>query len=165
MNVASSTAANGRVYLKFDLTACQPGIANTAIVRLATLRLFASTLPTDCRTYDIFSATSSWSEGTITWNSQPFGTALNNPPAGSRSTSFTLGSNGSCQFQNESGSLTATLTSDVQSFISASTANLGWMMRDDAEDSTVSEIGTLTAKEAGVIAEAPQLIVTYVVVS
>lgn len=164
LNVRSNTVGNERAYLKFDLTACQPVIAYGAIVRLATLRLFVSKLPTHCRTYDIFSATSSWSEGTITWNNQPFGTALNNPPAGSGSTSFTLGAHGSCQFQNEPASLTATLSSDVQSFVSGSTTNLGWMMRDDAEDSTGSEIGTFTAKDAGVIAEAPQLTVTYVVV-
>ena len=54
LTVSSGTAINQRIYLKFDLTGCSPAIPATAIVRLATLRLYTTAVPAACRTMDIF---------------------------------------------------------------------------------------------------------------
>ena len=54
LTVSSASAANQRTYLRFDLTRCSPAIPATAIIRLATLRLFVSALPAVCRTVDLF---------------------------------------------------------------------------------------------------------------
>ena len=164
LGVESGSGVNGRTYIRFDLTACSPLIPASAIVRLASLRLFVTALATSCRTYDLFSTTSSWSETVVTWNNQPFGTALNNPPTGSRSTSFNIGSPAGCQNRTNNTYLSATLTSNVQSFVAGSTSNFGWMLRDDAENAASTVFSTFSSKDAGVAAQAPQLIVTYVTV-
>lgn len=164
LSIRSGTGSNRRTYISFDLTACMPGIPSSATVRLASLRLFVTALPVVCRTYDVFSATSVWSEGTITWNNQPFGTSLNNPPTASRSTSFDIGSAGGCQNAANNAYLSATLTSAVQSFVTGGTSNFGWMLRDDTENAGAVATSTFSSKDAGIIAQAPQLVVTYVAV-
>ncbi len=79
LTVSSAASANQRTYLSFDLASCAPAIPASATVRGAVLRLFSTALPAVCRTVDIFRVTAAWTETVVTWNSQPFGTAINNP--------------------------------------------------------------------------------------
>jgi hypothetical protein len=163
--VSSGTAINQRIYLKFDLTACNPAIPASAIVRLATLRLYMTAVPAACRTLDIFKVTAAWTETAVTWNNQPFGTTINNPATGSRSGSFNVGSTAGCQNLAAGAYLVGgTLTTDVASFVSGASSNLGWMIRDDVEGSATTRTATFAAKELGTVAQEPQLVVTYVTV-
>src|SRR5438132_4592744 len=164
-NVSSGSAINQRAYLRFDLTTCSPAIPASAVVRLATLRLYLTAVPAACRTIDVFAATVSWTETGITWNNQPFGTAINNPPTASRSGSFTVGTPAGCQNLATGAYLVGgTVTSDVAAFVAGSVTNFGWMLRDDAEGSATTRTMTFSSKELATVGQAPQLVVTYVTV-
>jgi hypothetical protein len=165
-NVASATLANRRLYLSFDLAQCSPAIPSTAIVRLATLRLYVSGLPAICRTIDVFRVTAAWSESTITWNNQPFGTTLNNPAGTSATDAFNAGTPAGCENLTTSAYMVgANPTADVAAWVAGTATNNGWMLRDDVESSVTAFTQTFSAKNLGTLAQAPQLIVTYVVVS
>jgi hypothetical protein len=162
-DISSASAANQRLYARFDLAGCTPAIPATATVRLATLRLYASTLSSQCRTQDIFRVTSAWTESGVTWNNQPFGTTINNPAQAARTDSFDAGTPGGCE-NRVTGYLTgAIVTNDVAAFVSG-TSNYGWMIRDDSEGSNQTRTTTFSAKDLGTLAQAPQLVVSYVVV-
>ena len=161
LSTSSASAANQRVYLRFDLTACNPTIASTAVVRLATLRLYLSAIPAACRTLDVFRVTASWTEAAITWNNQPFGTTLNNPATASRSASLAVGTPLGCANQ-AAGYVSADVTTDLTAFVTGSASNFGWMIRDDVESSATVRTATFSAKDLGTISQVPQLVVTYV---
>ncbi len=164
-NVATATTANRRLYVYFDLARCSPAIPATATVRLATLRLYVSALPASCRTIDLFRVTASWSETTITWNNQPFGTTLNNPASASATDTFAAGTPAGCQNLSTGAYVVgANPTADVAAFVAGTATNNGWMLRDDVEGSTTTYTQTFSAKNLGTLAQAPQLIVTYVTV-
>jgi hypothetical protein len=162
MLVASGTGtANRRVYLRFDLTRCSPLIPSSATIKLATLRLFVTVLPTACRTYDIFDATATWTETAITWNTQPFGTTLNNPPTAQRTSSLNVGA-ATCQNQTANAYVTGwDVTVDVAAFVAGTVTNNGWMIRDDVENSATARTGTFSTKNANNVARGPQLVITY----
>jgi hypothetical protein len=164
-NVSSGSGINQRAYLRFDLTTCVPAIPSGAVVRLATLRLYLTGVPAACRTIDVYAATASWTETGITWNNQPFGSAINNPATGSRSGSFTVGTPAGCQNQATGTYLVGgTVTSDVAAFVAGSVTNFGWMLRDDTEGSFTTRTVTFSNKELATVGQAPQLVVTYVTV-
>ncbi len=161
--VSSGSGVNQRIYVKFDPTTCSPAIPATAIVRLATLRLYVTAVPAVCRTIDLFKVAASWTEIGITWNNQPFGATINNPASGSRSGSLTVGTPAGCQNQATGVYLTgATLTTDVASFVAGGSTNFGWMLRDDVEGSSPTRTVTFSARELGTVAQDPQLVVSYV---
>lgn len=163
--VTSSGAANRRVYVRFDLASCVPTIPAGATVRLATLRLYLSALPAVCRTLDIFRATAAWTETGLTWNNQPFGTTLNNPPTASRTDSYDAGTPVGCENRVAGAySVGAVVTADVAAFVAGSATNNGWMIRDDVEASGTARTVTASAKNLGTLAQVPQLVITYVAV-
>jgi hypothetical protein len=161
MNVRSNVLANRRIYIRFDLTACSPAIPSSASVKASTLRLYVTALPASCRTVDLFRVTASWTETGITWNNQPFGTSTNNPPSSQRTSAISIGA-AACQ--NSSTGVYVSgwdVSSDVQAFVSGRAANYGWMIRDDIEDAAISQSAAFSTKNANVVAQAPQLVVTY----
>ncbi|MBA3688165.1 MAG: DNRLRE domain-containing protein [Chloroflexi bacterium] len=162
LTVSSGNAVNQRVYLRFDLTVCSPAIPASAIVRLATLRLYMSAVPAACRTLNLFPVTAAWVETTLTWNNQPFGTTLNNPPTGSRTGTFNVGTPVGCQNQAAGYVAGGTVTADIANFVAGTATNFGWMIRDDTEGSATTRTATFTAKELGTVAQEPQLVITYV---
>ena len=162
LTVSSGAAVNQRIYLRFDLTVCSPAIPATATVRLATLRLYVTALPAVCRVLDLFPVTASWVETTLTWNNQPFGTTINNPPTGSRTGTFSVGTPAGCQNLAAGYVVGGTVTSDVASFVAGSVTNFGWMIRDDTEGSATTRTATFSAKELANVAQEPQLVITYV---
>jgi hypothetical protein len=161
VTVSSGNGVNQRTYLKFDLTVCSPAIPASAIVRLATLRLYMTAVPTGCRVLDLFPVTAAWVETALTWNNQPFGTTLNNPLTASRTGTFSVGTT-SCQNQAAGYVSGGTVTGDVASFVAGGSTNFGWMIRDDTEGASPSKTATFSAKELGTIAQEPQLVITYV---
>jgi hypothetical protein len=164
-NVASAASANRRLYVRFDLASCTPAIPASAIVRLATLRLYVTAIPATCRMVDLFRVTAAWTEAGITWNNQPFGATINNPASGSAADTFTIGIGAGCQNTTTGAYITGVnLTADVAAFVAGTATNFGWMLRDDAEGSITSYTQTYSAKDLGTLAQAPQLLVTYVAV-
>jgi len=162
-DIASGTGANRRLYLRFDLTQCSPAIAASAVVRLAPLRLYVTVLPAACRTVDIFRVTATWTESAITWNNQPFGTAINNPAGGSATDTFNAGTPAGCQNLTANSYITgAVVTGDVAAFVAGTATNFGWMLRDDVEGSSTLRTQTSSAKNLGTASQAPQLVITYV---
>jgi hypothetical protein len=163
-DVASSLAQNRRLYIRFDYSTCSPAIPASATVRLATLRMYVSALPAACRTLDLFPVTASWMESAITWNNQPFGTTVNNPPTANRSGSFDVGTPVGCQNRVVGFTTGAVVTTDVATWIAGSATNYGWMVRDDVENAAVARTSTFSAKDLGTAAQAPELVITYVTV-
>jgi hypothetical protein len=162
VTVQSGSGANNRLYLQLSLGTCSPAIPASATVRLATLRLYVSARSALCRTLDIFPVTASWAETTITWNLQPFGTTLNNPPTASRTASFNVGNVAGCQNLALGYATGSTVTADVQRYVAGSATNFGWMIRDDTEGSATTYTETFSAKELGTPAQEPQLVISYV---
>jgi hypothetical protein len=162
--VSSASGANQRSYVRFDLTACSPSIPSTATVRLATLRLYLSGLPTACRTIDVFRVTASWTETGLTWTNQPFGTTINNPASGSRTAAIAVGTPSGCANLAAGYIVGGSVTADVAAFVAGSTSNFGWMLRDDVEGSSTTRTSTFSAKELAAVGQVPQLVVTYVAV-
>lgn len=159
LTVKSHSSRNVRTYVRFDLTRCAPAIPSTATVTSSTLRAIPSALANQCRTYDVFRVNSSWVETSVTWNNQPFGTSINNPPTASRTSSINVGT-APCQNSTINQYVSGwNVTTDVQAFMTG-TANNGWMIRDDVENSGTARTSIFYAKNANTIA-APQLIVNY----
>ena len=163
-NVATGNGLNRRLYIRFDLTACAPAIPSTATIRLATLRLYASGLSSSCRTVDLFRVTSSWSESTITWNNQPFGATINSPASTGASDAFAIGNPASCTNTAAGYVVGADPTADVAAFVAGTATNYGWMLRDDVEGHNPGYTSTFSARNLGTAGQAPQLVITYVIV-
>jgi hypothetical protein len=135
------------------------------VVRLATLRMYETVLPAVCRTVDIFRVTATWTEAAITWNNQPFGTAINNPASGSASDTYGAGTPAGCENLATGTYITGgVVTSDVAAFVGGTATNFGWMLRDDVEGSATLRTQTYSAKNLGTASQAPQLVITYVTV-
>lgn len=165
LTVSSGSGINQRTYVRFDLTTCSPTIPSSAIIRLATLRLEMTAAPAACRVLDLFPPTGAWGETTLTWNNQPFGATINNPPTGSRTGTFSVGTPAGCQNQSTGVYVVGgTVTNDVAAFVAGTATNFGWMIRDDTEGSATTRTATFTSKELGTVALEPQLVITYVTV-
>jgi len=160
MFVQANGTKNRRTYLRFDLTRCVPAIPATATVTEAVLRLFMNQISTACTTEDVFRVTSSWGETTITWNNQPFGTAINNPPTGQRTGSIAVGAAPCTNSTNNVYVTGWNVTTDVAAFVAGTATNYGWMIRDDNEGSANHNSRYVTS-EANQPTQGPQLIVTY----
>ncbi|HEY6379439.1 MAG TPA: DNRLRE domain-containing protein [Candidatus Dormibacteraeota bacterium] len=165
MVVRSSAGANDRIYVSFNLAKCSPAIPAAAIIRNATLNLYVTAIPaTTCRTLDIFKIAAAWSEAGITWNNQPVGASINNPPTAQRTSSTTVGPSSPCVYTTANQYIPWSVTADVSQFVAGSATNNGWMIRDDTEGSATARAETFTTREAGVLTQAPQLTVSYTLV-
>jgi hypothetical protein len=136
-------ATNKRSFVKFDLSSCS--IPAVAAVQSATLSVFLSTAPNQSRTWNINRVTAAWTEAGITWSNQPASTS---------STSVTTGTTSNVTLQ-------ATVTSDVQSFVSGSQTNNGWRFSDSVENSSTTRNGQFRSREFGTAAQRPTLVVNY----
>jgi hypothetical protein len=134
---------NKRSFVKFDLSSCS--IPAVAAVQSATLSVFLSTAPNQNRTWNINRVTAAWTEGAITWSNQPASTS---------STSVTTGTTSNVTLQ-------ATVTSDVQSFVSGSQTNNGWRYSDSVENSSTARNGQFRSREFGNASQRPTLVVNY----
>lgn len=162
-DVRSASGANRRLYIRFDLAGCAPTIPASATVLLASLRLYVTGLSSACRVVEIHRVTSPWTEAGLTWANQPFGAAINNPPSGGATDSFTAGTPASCENRTTGSYLVgATPTSDVAAFVAGTATNHGWMLRDSVEGSGTARTETFAAKELNLLGQAPQLVITYV---
>jgi hypothetical protein len=137
---------NKRSFVKFDLSSCS-NLAGAA-VQSATLSVYLSTAPNQSRTWNIGRVTGAWTEsgaGAITWSNQPASTS---------STSVTTGTTSNV-------TLSATVTSDVQSFVSGTLTNNGWLFSDSVEDSSTARNGQFRSREVASAGQRPSLVVNY----
>jgi hypothetical protein len=136
-------STNKRSFVKFDLSSCS--IPAVAAVQSATLSVFLSTAPTQNRTWNIARVTAAWTEGAITWSNQPASTSTTSVTTG---TTFNV-------------TLQATVTSNVQSFVSGSLTNNGWRFSDAVEDSATVRNGQISSREFATVSQRPTLVVNY----
>jgi hypothetical protein len=134
---------NKRSFVKFDLSSCS--IPAVAAVQSATLSVRLSSAPNQSRTWNINRVTGAWTEAGITWSNQPASTS---------STSVTTGTTSNVTLQ-------ATVTSDVQSFVSGSQTNNGWRFSDSVENSSTARNGQFRSREFGNASQRPTLVVNY----
>ena len=155
---------NRRTYVKPDLAACNPDIPSTATVASATLRLNASSVPgglAGCRTHHIFRVGSAWTETGITWNNQPSGTTLDQPPAGEATSSMEIGA--ACSTNGGTGYVTGwNVTTDVAAWATGVAANNGWMIREGNEGQLLGPSSTYLTRETNNVTQGPWLVITYV---
>jgi hypothetical protein len=136
-------STNKRSFVTFNLASCS--IPAAAAVQSATLSVFLSQAPNQNRTWNINRVTAAWTENVITWSNQPASTG---------STSVSTGTTSNV-------TLLATVTSDVQSFVSGSLTNNGWRFADSVEDSATVRNGRFRSREFGTVAQRPTLVVNY----
>ena len=136
-------STNKRSFVTFNLTSCS--IPAAAAVQSATLSVFLSQAPNQNRTWNINRVTAAWTENVITWSNQPASTG---------STSVTTGTTSNVTLQ-------ATVTANVQSFVSGSLTNNGWRFSDSVEDSATVRNGQFRSREFGTVAQRPTLVVNY----
>jgi len=167
----TGNGANMRPYLSFALTGCAPAIPSTATMTDAVLRLYAYTVATTCRVYDVFRvgvggttywpASLTWTAAAITWNNQPAGTTINNPPTADATASEDIGT-GCTSGIAAAGYASWTVTSDVQAFVNGGDTNDGWMIRDGTEGSTTTYHTYFRSENDNSATQEPQLVITYV---
>ena len=136
-------STNKRSFVTFNLASCS--IPAAAAVQSATLSVFLSQAPNQNRTWNINRVTTAWTENVITWSNQPASTG---------STSVTTGTTSNVTLQ-------ATVTANVQSFVSGSLTNNGWRFSDSVEDSATVRNGQFRSREFGTVAQRPTLVVNY----
>ena len=134
MFVRSFTNDSIRTYVRFDLTTISPAIDPGVIVISAKVRLsVAGTAGTvgSPRTYSIKRADAGWTEGAITWGTQPGVTGSSN--TAQMAYSLVAGSGGG----DPQTWVSWPVTADVQGYLDGGT-NYGWRISDHGASSTSS---------------------------
>ena len=126
--VRSWSLGNARTFIRFDLTGALPAGAS---VTGAKVRLTNAGTAASARNYEIQRADATWSEGTISWATQPGVTGVVNTAP--MATALVPGAGG--------GELQTwvkwSVDVDVQGFVSGSLTNNGWRIRDASEGGTL----------------------------
>lgn len=138
---------NKRAYIRFDISSC--GIPSTARVKSATLSLVVTDAPGAARTHDVHriaAASPMWTEGTLTWNTAASDLTI----AASATASAAIGT-------SVGETISWSLASDVQSFVSGANANLGWRIADGTEGSRTAYEAMFSSSEHGTVAQRPVL--------
>jgi hypothetical protein len=158
MRASSQSLSVERAFIRFDLSSCSPLIASTASIKVATLRLYVSTIPAQTRTYEVKEVTtpcpeglsSCWGESTLTWNNQP-------GVAASATATTTVCTAGSCNNKYYS----VAVTPDVAAFVAGTAVNRGWRISDSVEGSTLLYETAFRTKDQNSAATAPELVIVY----
>lgn len=140
---------NRRMFLRFNappITSCYAG-TSPSIVQ-ATLRVYADSASA-LRTYDVYRATESWTEGGINWGNQ-------SATAGSATASTNVSATGWVDWD---------VTADVQNFsdYGGANTNYGWMIRDRSESESLFDAyeTRFRAREYSGSSTDPQLLISY----
>ena len=148
LEVNNSSANTRRTLVRFDLSSCSPAISSDAIVHTATIRMTTASLAsTASRSYELFRATSAWTEST-TWSTQP-SVAANATSTATIPALTVIGS-----------TIQWPAARDVQSLVAADNTNFGWRVNDASEDGGLVPASiTFNSSEAAL--NRPQLVITY----
>lgn len=146
ISVRSQQNANQRGLVRFDLTGCS--IPQNASVKSARLDAYLATAPSSSRSYGMHAASASWEEATTTWNTQPGAAAT------ATATTATGTSAGAI--------LSWDVVTDVRGFVSGTTTNYGWMVKDQTENAADPGVGgALASREDTSSGRRPTLIISY----
>ncbi|MEM2641503.1 MAG: DNRLRE domain-containing protein [Thermoproteota archaeon] len=130
--VRSHNNYNVRSFIRFDLSIIPPG----SVIDSAVLSIFMNAAPSSSRIVECHRVANSWTEGGITWNSQP--------SVSTYVTSSTTGTSSGVW-------LNFLVTSSVKKFTSKDSAgydpNYGWRLKDHTEDSPTNFICQFRSKE------------------
>lgn len=144
--VRSESGKNKRVLARFDVSSCS--IPQGASVESSLLQLYTSNAPDSDRTHDVFRVTGSWTEGGVTWDTQP-------TAADTATDSISTGTTHGVWLE-------WTVTADVAAFVDGSAANEGWLVRDANEGALVlGEQADISSREHATSAEHPVLVIEY----
>lgn len=172
MSRSGTPDRNRRSLLAFDVSSIPAGAA----VEDATLRLWLQTAPAAQRTYNVYSLTSPWLEGTgngannspavngVTWIERQFG---NNLWTGAGPWDWVAGGGdfsgltAATPTPNGSGEMNWDVAGDVGVWVSGAGVNHGWLIADSNENSGNSQRGRFGSRENGNAAQRPVLTVTY----
>lgn len=135
------TGKNYYSFIEFDLSSIPPG----ATITSATLNLYAISVPSSSRTYEVQRSNQSWSESTINWNNKPgvLGISVTN----------TIGTTVGWKVWD--------VTSDVQTFYGGSN-NYGWRIKDSVDDAGGGgETSTFDSSESSNVQNLPYLYITF----
>jgi len=127
-------------FIKFDLTACS--LPANAQVDSATLTVNVSTAMTG-RTITVTRATASWTEGALTWNTNP-------TVAGSATGTFSA---------NATGAKTVDVSVDVADWVSGAVTNNGWRLADLGPTTNIT--GAVDSSENATVGSRPTLAISY----
>jgi len=144
LDIGTSLLGNRRTFVQLNLGSC--AIPADSLIMTASLKLFMVAAPTASRTYEARLVSASWAETGITWTNQP-------AVSGSTTSSVTTGTTANV-------TLAWTVTADVQAFVDG-TANNGWRISDQTENSVTAVTGQFRSAEFGTAAQRPILAITY----
>ncbi len=144
MNVQSYyRSRNMRSLIKVD-TSILPAGSN---IISATLNIYAGTVPTATRTYQINKTTTSWDESNVNWYSQPSMASIATSSANTPSIA---------------GWMNLNVTPDVQAWVNGDN-NYGWEIKD-FEGSTTQYTTTFHSREYSDASLRPNLVIQYTIV-
>jgi len=138
----SNKETNNRTFIKFDFKF--PSGTN---ILSSNLKLYMKSAPSASRNYEIRRVTGTWTENGIKWNNQPtVATSVTDSiPSGTTKNVW----------------LSWDVTSDVQSFVSGSSTNYGWMIKDSNENSSTAYEAKFHSRESNSIELRPILEVQF----
>jgi predicted ribosomally synthesized peptide with SipW-like signal peptide len=138
----SNKEKNNRTFIKFDFKF--PSGTN---ILSSNLKLYMKSAPSVSRNYEIRRVTGTWTENGINWNNQQaVATSVTDSiPSGTTKNVW----------------LSWNVTSDVQSFVSGSSTNYGWMIKDSSEDSSTAYEAKFHSRESNSIELRPILEVQF----
>jgi len=133
---------NKRTFIKFDFKF--PSGTN---ILSSNLKLYMKSAPSTSRTYEVWRVTGTWTENGINWNNQQaVATSVTDSiPSGTTKNVW----------------LSWNVTSDVQSFVSGSSTNYGWMIKDSSEDSSTTYEAKFHSRESNSIELRPILEIQF----
>ncbi|MFP5299063.1 MAG: DNRLRE domain-containing protein [Actinomycetota bacterium] len=140
----SQLLGNERALVRFAIDSC--GIPSTARITTATMTLHLTDVPATSRLYTVKRINASWTEGAVTWATQP-GTGV--LPTGS------FNSPGS------PGAVSVDVRSDVADIVAGTNNNHGWMIVDAVESDALGAQIVLGAREHADGAKRPTLTIGY----
>jgi predicted ribosomally synthesized peptide with SipW-like signal peptide len=142
LQIRSQNDKNKRTFIKFDFNF--PSGTN---ILSSNLKLYMKLAPSASRNYEIRRVTGTWTENGIKWNNQPtVATSVTDSiPSGTTKNVW----------------LSWNVTSDVQSFVSGSSPNYGWRIKDSSEDSTLGYEAKFHSRESNSIELRPILEVQF----
>ena len=132
-----------RSLVRADLSSC--AIPSGAAVQSAQLALTIVTAPTVSRTFGVHRA-SSWTEGSVTWDTQPTVAAA---ATSSTSTGMTAGV-----------TIRWDVKADVAAFVAGTASNDGWLVKDSAESDVDTGVH-FASREHATSSARPSLVITY----
>src|SRR5258708_13701272 len=140
-------SSNGMTLIKLDLSPLQAAGVTSSAIDKAYLKLYTSAV-TGQGTFDLYKVTSSWAEGTVTYNTMPSMTLV---------TSGTTCPSGVQCVNTASKYVQVDITSLLQAWVTTPSSNFGLALKPNSTTISV----TFESKESTTTTHAPELNIIY----